>query len=365
MRQSASVLSKWNTRFLSTFSGRITVAIFFTLALYAIARWLPEALGPLVFIGISAAAVISLVRRLRVLLPAVKIRGVRRFGRFLRATRIVSAIHPAVEALQLIVVLLALLVMCYLMLFKDKQSLSWIANTLVGLLIAAAAADIPFQLRAVTKLAWSQTLGKLALGSISALAIILATHEARDMVHDLTQSDPNNFPDFQSLAVFILTPAYYVGIVAGVLCVWAALNLFLGAFSLYMAIFASLIPSFKNKKKAFWGYRLAYGKRPPRDYKPEEFNWDGVLFFMRNIGIVLAVSLGGSALRQFGSDHHAVIDRGLKAALVGLDFRPGALCGSVLETAPAAYLEKSALLVATKAPEGITFARRECATPGR
>ncbi|WP_157256569.1 hypothetical protein [Pelomonas sp. Root1217] len=132
-----------------------------------------------------------------------------------------------------------------------------------------------------------------------------------------------------------------------------------------MFIFVDLIPSFKNKKKAFWGFRLAYGKRPPSNYKPEEFNWDGVLFFMRNLGIVLAVSVGGSAIHEFKSNHHAAIDRGLRATLVGLDFRSGALCGNVPETAPAAYLDKFGLLVATIEPDSITFARRECGTSGR
>ncbi|WP_057301216.1 hypothetical protein [Pelomonas sp. Root1217] len=228
MRKLASEIAKWKARILSTFGGRILLVTLLVLALYGIARWLPEAIGPLVFIGIAAAAITSLIRRLRKIFPSVKARGVRRFGRFLRATRIVTAIHPAVETLQLLVILLALLVMCYLMLFKDKQSFYWIANALGGLLIAAAAVDIPFQLRAVTKLDWSQTVGKVILGSISALAIILATHEAHDLVHGLTQSDPKNFPDFQSLAIFILTPAFYMGIVAVVLCVWAGLNLFLG-----------------------------------------------------------------------------------------------------------------------------------------
>ena len=64
MRQLVFELSKWNARFLSNYSGRIAMAILFTFALYGLANWLPEAIGPLVFIGVAAAATTSLIRRL-------------------------------------------------------------------------------------------------------------------------------------------------------------------------------------------------------------------------------------------------------------------------------------------------------------
>lgn len=365
MSQLFSTIGQWTTNQLRSVRGRYVAGMIFTLGLLGLMKWQQNLVGLLAFLGVSAAAIWSIVARLRALTPLVKTRVLRRFGRFLRATRVVTAMHPAVEALQLTAVLCTFLVMCYLLLTKDIQAVGWTWTTLSALLIVAVVIDIPCQLRAAMRLAWAKTVGKFALGVIGALALILATSEARDIANRLTGVDPKNFPDFQSFAVFILTPAYYVKLVAYVLAVWAMLNLLVGMLSFGFLEFVAVMRSTPKQKKSVLTYRLVNGRRPPRGYAPPSFSWGGFLFFMRNTAIVLAIGYGESTFQRLGIDYRQSVDRAFQSVMVSLDFRSAVSCAGVPVSDRAAYLDRVGILVATSAPTGYTFTKLECPAAGR
>lgn len=365
MRQALPALQRWAVAQLNTFWGRYVTGALFVLTLWGLMKWQRDLVGLLIFIGISIAAIWSIVARLRVLTPLVRVRLLRRFGRFLRATRAVTTLHPAVEVLQLVAVLCTFVVMCYLLLTKDIRALGWVWSTLSAILIAAALIDIPCQLRAVMKLAWAKTLGKLLLGIVGTLSLILATSEARDLAHQITKVDPKNFPDFQSLAIFVLTPAYYVKIVASVLALWAALNLLVGMASYGVLEVHATFRRTQKQPRGTLAFRLVNGKRPPPGYTPPSFSWGGFLFFMRNIAIVLAVSSGEAAFQGLGTNYRQSVDRAMQIALVSLDFRSDVSCADRPASARAAYLDQGGILVATSGHDGYQFTIVECPSKSR
>lgn len=329
----------------------------------AVMFWQKQVAGVIVITVIIAVFVWSAIKRLMTLMPYLVRKLFRKSIRILRVVRKVSKLSPAVEALQLFMVVVASVGFLIVVLMKDIRVIGWLTGLITSIAFVASVFDIPAQIGALTKLAWGETLGKAALAAVGALAVIVAGSSAKDLAHLLSGMDPKFFPGFQAFATFVVVPIVYIAIFANILVFWSTFNLLvfviLGVFFSPLSWLIPLRSKSLSSKDIL--YRLSQGKRPPRDFKPPAISFGLLLFGLRHVGIMVTVASVVSTCTSFAKKYSGGIDNAMKIAMVRLDFRDEVFCDSLNGKVRAAYLDGSELLIAREVEKKVVFSKFECA----
>lgn len=360
MKTPFRAIGGWLNRRLRTPISRAIFAYSVIALLFAILWWQRQLFGIVGAAAITAAAVWSLSRRLKSLASHLKHAALRRGVRFARTARKVNAMSPEVEALQLVIVLSAVVVCVYAVVTKDPRVFGWLGGPLVAMATAASLIDIPRQIGALMRLAWAKTIGKVLLAAVGTIAVIVANSVARNVIHSYVHVDPKFMQDFQALAVCLMVPAIYVWLCAVALLVWSGLNLLFLSMLTMLAIPAGLlweaIP--KAGRKSLW-YRVVNGKRPPPGYKAPVFPFGGMKLAMRHVSVIIAIVAAGDVWESTWRAQSATVDRIMIDALVALDFRSQSSCRAPA-AARVAYLDRNQILVAQSMGGTWTFTQADC-----
>jgi len=239
-----------------------------------------------------------------------------------------------------------------------------ISNTAVLLFLGAAAIfDVTSRISWLMKKAWAKVIGKAALAGLGAAIIFIATAFAKQNVGELTQADPEYFPEFIGLLTSLYTPSLFgvalacvVGLLAAFELLSAILIVIFVAIPLYF-----LISSMLSKEHAARFFdRIRFGKSRKIDSENNSAEWRVIIYVMRPIALAIAIYMIASPIAAIFSNFSKDIEQAEKRVLVMMHYHPNTECTNLDKKALVANLKDDGIVSIALTGSDINFSQQKC-----
>lgn len=213
------------------------------------------------------------------------------------------------------------------------------------------------------KKAWAKVIGKAALAGLGAALIFIATALAKQNVGELTQANPEYFPEFISLLTSLYTPLLFcvaLACVVGLLAVFELLSVIL-IVSFVAIPLSLLIRSILGKEyEARFFDRIRFGKRIRGDSENNSGEWRVMIYVMRPIALAIAIYMIASPVAAIFSSFSKDIEQAEKRVLMMMHYHPNTECKNIDKDALVANLKDDGIVSVAYRGATITFTKQKC-----
>lgn len=323
----------------------------------------PQLVGAPIALGMMVYFVYKLIQRILELFPLVRQHLVRKLWRMVRTTRQFYKIPDEVEFFHAVTIIIAVVSLIYLLATKDAKGYGILNYAIAIFLGAAALFDASWRISWLVKKTWAKAIGKLFFAGIGTALVFVAAAVAKQFVRELTHIGPQHFQEFVSLLTSIFTPLLFGFALCAAVITFAVLEFIGMALALGVAVpaISLLMQSVVGKpRSARFFYRIRTGKKAPDDYKPEPFEWKGMICFMRPMALMLAIYVVISSMSALASLVSPSAKDWGSHLLVWMHYHPNTDCGNLNRNALIADLEGSNSVSVVSFDTGISFTNKIC-----
>lgn len=333
------------------------------IVLLVVVTRVPQLFGIPIVLGMLAYFINKLIRRIIVLFPLVWQHLVRKLWRMVIATRQFYKIPDEVEFFHAVTIIVALMSLIYLLATKDANGYGILNYSIAIFLGAAALFDASSRISWLVKKTWAKAIGKLFFAGVGTALVFVAAAIAKQFVREVTHADPQHFQEFVSLLTSIFTPLLFGFALCAAVFTFAILE-FVGmslALGLAVPVLSLIIQSIVGKPRSErFFYRIRTGKQPPDDYKPEPFEWKGMICFMRPMALVLAIYVVISSMSALTSLASPSAKDWGSHLLVWMHYHTNTDCGNLNRNALIADLDGGNSVSVVSFGTEISFTNKVC-----
>lgn len=341
---------------------RANFVLIVLVGIFLLMRYFPEVIGPFIVILMLTRFIYILIKRAAKLYPKISQRAIRKTWRLVVATRQFYKVSEETEFFHALTTIVVLITFVYFFITKDIHAFT-IFNTVILMLLGAAAIfDMSSRISWLMKKAWAKVIGKAALAGLGAALIFIASAVAKQNVGELTQADPQYFPEFIGFLTSLYTPLLFGFVVACVLLLWALLE-FLGVIlilGLAAIVSLSIRPIFGQIYEARFFDRIRLGKKGRKDSEDNSSEWRGLIYVMRPIALGIATYIIASPITTISSNFSKDIEQAEKRILVMMHYHPNAECTNLDKKALVANLKDDGIVSVAYTGSAITFTKQKC-----
>lgn len=320
-------------------------------------------LGQIILSLLLARFIYILIKRAAKLYPKIYQRALRKTWRLVVAVRQFYRVSEETEFFHALTTIVVLITSLYFFITKDIHAFS-ISNTAVLLFLGAAAIfDVTSRISWLMKKAWAKVIGKAALAGLGAAIIFIATAFAKQNVGELTQAEPEYFPEFIGLLTSLYTPSLFgvaLACVVGLLAAFELLSVILIVSFVAIPLYF-LISSILSKEHAARFFdRIRFGKSRKIDSENNSAEWRVMIYVMRPIALAIAIYMIASPIAAIFSNFSKDIEQAEKRVLVMMHYHPNTECTNLDKKALVANLKDDGIVSIALTGSDINFSQQKC-----